>query len=71
MVATRAFTMRSLLFETFDKTANRQYLGNEKIFTLRIPFGESKQTFTFPKVKYFYIFYSFKQKNTTAVELLQ
>lgn len=44
--------MRSLHFETFDKQSRRQYLGNEKIFTLRIPFGESTQTFTFPKVSF-------------------
>lgn len=38
-------------FEVFGDCDQKQYVGNEKIFTLRIPLRESIQTVTFPKVK--------------------
>lgn len=39
-------------FEVFGLCNDEQYLGNEKVFTSRIPFGETIETFTFPKVRF-------------------
>lgn len=38
-------------FEIFGLCNDEQYLGNEKVFTPRVPFGETIGTFTFPNVR--------------------
>lgn len=55
-VASQDLASNPAHFEEFGLCNDEQYLGNEKVFTLRIPFGESIETFTFPEVAYFACF---------------
>lgn len=63
VVASQDLASKPAHFQELGLCDDAQYLGNEKDFTLRIPFGESIETFTFPKVEFFACFFFQIQKD--------